>query len=93
LLNKTAWRLATSTDPALRDGPSALFFAVRAVAATSRTNANYLDTLAAAYAECGQFTNAVSVQREAIGLLKTDQEKQGYETRLKLYQSGSPVRE
>jgi len=67
-------------------------FALRAVEATSRTNAMYLDTLAAAYAEVGQFTNAVRVQKEAIALLEDPKEKEDYESRLRLYQAGSPVR-
>ena len=68
-LNNLAWEMATSADANMRDGQRALGCAERAVAVTGRTNAMYLDTLAAAYAETGQFTNAVSVQQEAIALL------------------------
>ena len=39
----------------LRDGRDAVLFAEKAARATDRKNAEYLDTLAAAYAEAGRF--------------------------------------
>ena len=45
-------------------------YAEKAVAATNRKDHAILDTLAAAYAEAGQFTNAISTQKEAIGLVQ-----------------------
>jgi len=54
-----------------------------------------LDTLAAAYAELGQFDRAVEVQREAIALLDPEQtnKEKGYESRLRGYESGIPLHE
>jgi serine/threonine-protein kinase len=52
-----------------------------------------MDTLAAAYAEAGQFTNAVRVQQEAIALLQNEPEKKDYASRLKLYENNSPYRD
>lgn len=93
-LNGLAWTLATAADPEKRDGSNAVVYAEKAVALTSRTNAPFLDTLAAAYAELGQFDKAVAVQREAIGLLKEEQVKEGsYRERLSLYESSMPYRE
>jgi len=91
--NEIAWLLATYPDPEVRDGRSAVTYAEKAVAATSRANASYLDTLAAAYAEAGDFAKAVTVQKEAMALLRTEKEIQDYASRLKLYESGSPYRE
>ena len=87
-----AWTLATDPDPKLRDGRTALNFADKAVAATNRKDPVILDTLAAAYAELGQFTNAVRCEREAIALLIDDQLKNRFASRLKLYESNSPYR-
>ena len=91
--NDMAWALATSTNSALRDGPAAINLAQKAVAATRRTNANFVDTLAAAYAETGDFEKAVSVEKEAIGLLTNKVEIDDYTVRLNLYQTSTPYRE
>jgi WD40 repeat protein len=91
--NDRAWSLATAPDSRARDGQTAVQLAEKAVAATQRKDPMILDTLAAAYAETGQFTNAVAVQREAIALLATDTEKADYGSRLKLYESNIPYRD
>jgi hypothetical protein len=92
-LNNLAWALATSENPAVRDGSNAVFFAKRAVAATYRKNPNSLDTLAAAYAEAGKFERAVGAEEEAIALVRTEEEmKTAFISRLKLYQAKVPYR-
>jgi serine/threonine protein kinase/Flp pilus assembly protein TadD len=91
-LNELAWFLATCPDSNSRDGTNALTFAEKAVAATKRKNPAYLDTLAAAFAEAGQFAKAISTQQEAIALLQNEQQKKDYASRLKLYESGIPYR-
>ena len=88
--NAYAWFLATCDNSSVRNGQIAITFAEKAVAATGRTNAVYLDTLAAACAENGQFEKAVGVQKESIALLQTDKEKKdGF--RLSLYEQISPT--
>ncbi len=89
--NNLAWFLATCANPTVRNGERALRLAQEATAATSHTNAVVLDTLAAAYAETGDFAKAISAQREAIALLGSERNRD-YESRLQLYQSGSPYR-
>jgi len=84
--NALAWILATSEDSAIRDGANAMVFAEKAVAATNRKTPAELDTLAAAYAEAGQFKKAVSTEKEAIALLQTEAEQNDYRTRLKLFE-------
>jgi TPR repeat protein len=91
-LNSLAWILATSEDSAIRDGSNAVVFAEKAVAATNRKSPNDLDTLAAAYAEAGQFEKAVSTEQEAMALLQTEAQKNDYGTRLKLFESKVPYR-
>jgi tetratricopeptide (TPR) repeat protein len=89
--NNLAWLLATCANPTVRNGESALRLAQEAAAATSRTNAVVLDTLAAAYAETGDFAKAVAAQREAIAV-SGNETNRDYESRLRLYQSGAPYR-
>jgi hypothetical protein len=89
-LNELAWLLATNPDPEMHDGPSAVSLAERAAALTERKQAYILDTLAAAYAEAGQYTNAVCVQQEAIALLQNEEQKKDYTLRLRLYESATP---
>ena len=91
--NNLAWLLATFRDAGLRDGARALVHAQLAVEA--QPSATHLDTLAAAYAETGQFDRAVETQREALAaLLAADaDERAGLERRLKAYKRAQPWRE
>ncbi len=61
---KLARFLATCPDPAFRDGPRAVALAERA-ADLSDSHPKVLDTLAAAYAENGDFAKAVSTAHQA----------------------------
>ncbi|NIS52951.1 MAG: protein kinase [Phycisphaerae bacterium] len=93
--NYTAWLLATSPSAECRDGAKAVEIATKACELTNWKNANFIDTLAAAYAEAGEFDEAVKWQNEAIKLLSPEVEgpPPNMEKRLKLYQSGQPYRE
>jgi len=94
--NSLAWQFATCPDPQARDGASAIAAAEKAVADTKKTNAKYpiyADTLAAAYAEAGNFEKAVAVEKEAIALLTDTKAIADYTTRLRLYETNTPYRE
>jgi tetratricopeptide (TPR) repeat protein len=70
-LNNVVWIQATADDPALRDGAEAVRHAERAVDLTERLVPEYLDTLAAAYAEAGRWAEAVAAADEAVALAQT----------------------
>ena len=89
-LNELARFLAVCSDSKLRDGPAAVAFAKRAVAATKPANPSYLDTLAAAYAETGEFDQAISAEQQAIALLKEGPASRGFALRLELYKARKP---
>ena len=91
-MNDLAWIQATSEAAEIRNGTNAVLLAEEAVAATQRKTPGFLDTLAAAYAETQHFDQAVAVLQEAIGLLKNEQEKQDYESRLELYKAHKSYR-
>lgn len=89
--NYVAWILATCPDDPVRDGRRALELATRACELTGWKQAYCLDTLAAAYAECGQFAQAVEWSVRAVELTDPS-EKEDYGTRLELYRAGKPYR-
>jgi TPR repeat protein len=91
--NDYAWLLATSKFEGLRNGTLALDQAIKAV--EQESSASYLDTLAAAYAELGNFDKAIAVQREAIAAI-TDSEgeiRDDLEERLQYYERSEAWRE
>jgi WD40 repeat protein/serine/threonine protein kinase/tetratricopeptide (TPR) repeat protein len=92
-LNDVAWRLATSNDPDSRDGMLAVLLAGRAVELTNRKDPMVLDTLAAAYAESGQFEKAVAAEKGAVALLSDENQKREFISRLRLYESNTPYHE
>jgi tetratricopeptide (TPR) repeat protein len=67
-LNNLAWILATCPDAGVRDGAEAVKLAQAACQLTGNQDAITLGTLGAAYAEAGQFTNAVAAAEQAIAL-------------------------
>lgn len=85
--NNLAWLLATCDDPRHRDGASAVTLAQRASELTLHRYHGILDTLAAAFAEAGDFTNAVKAQEKAVRV--SPQHSRGeYEFNLNRYRSG-----
>jgi tetratricopeptide (TPR) repeat protein len=66
MLDELAWLLATYPDSKSRDGTEAVRLAERACDLTERRIPALLDTLAAAYAETGDFPRAIRVAEEAL---------------------------
>jgi eukaryotic-like serine/threonine-protein kinase len=91
--NGYAWFLATSHHPGVRDGAAAVTQAKRAVAASERKDPYFLDTLGAAYAEAGEFVKAVGAIKEAMALVPNGELKQGFLSRIRLYESHTPYRD
>ncbi len=88
-----AWLQVACPVAGLRDKDQAVANATRACELTNWGDHRCLATLAAVYAQVGDFAVAVSWQRKAIELL-TGEEKScwrgDYESRLSLYASGEP---
>ena len=89
--NYLAWIYATSLQASRRNGKEAVALAGRACELTGFQNPDFLDTLAAAYAEAGDFAQAVSCQEKAISLGK-DKDLPAMRVRLRRYQSGQAYR-
>ncbi len=65
-LNNLAWILATSADPAVRNGSRAVQLAKHACELTQFRQDALIGTLAAAYGEAGRFDEAIATARMAI---------------------------
>ena len=64
-LNNLAWLLAAGPDDSLRDGTRAVELALKLNRVTQQNNPFYIRTLAAAYAEAGQFEKAIETAQRA----------------------------
>lgn len=67
--NLAAWILATSPDPAVRDGNAALAL-VAPIAKSESGDPAVASTLAAAYAETGRFEEAIAAAERALALVR-----------------------
>ena len=89
-----AWILATSWQSDLRDGAEALRLA--RLACNGASNANYYTTLAAAYAEAGQFGEATAAGQKALQLAQAAGDQPAVtriKSHLKLYEAAQPYHE
>ena len=93
-LNSLGWLRATSPVPMLRNGKKAIEMATKACALTDWKKSAYIDTLAAAYAEAGDFAQAAKYESWAISMTDISVEaRAGAQKRLALYKKGKPYRE
>jgi tetratricopeptide (TPR) repeat protein len=93
-LNASAWLLATCADASVRDGRAAVEAAKKACELAAWKNHSYVDTLAAACAEAGDFEQAVKYAKQAIEMAKSeDQDQAVLQRRLTLYEERLPYHE
>jgi len=93
-LNNLAWFLAVYPDGKFRDGLSAVGLAEKACRLSDWRNQRFVDTLAAAYAETGDFTDALKYEKQALRMDgASDKEDKAEQSRLELYQRHQPYRE
>jgi tetratricopeptide (TPR) repeat protein len=91
--NNLAWLLATSGQASLRNGDKAVQLARRANELAGGTNPVVLGTLAAAFAEAGQFGDARRSAQEAIALARAagrPEMVRQLNDELQLYEAGRP---
>jgi protein O-mannosyl-transferase len=94
-LTNLAWVLATSRDASLRNGPRAVELAKQADRLVRGTNNLVLRALAAAYAENGEFANAIRIASTAVQLARMhgeDSLAKDLDQQIALYQLGMPYR-
>lgn len=92
--NLLAWIESTCPDSSVRDGKDAISAATKACELTEWKEASWIDTLAAACAESGDFQRAIQLEEQALqtGKLPESEEK-AMQERLALYKRAQPYRE
>jgi tetratricopeptide (TPR) repeat protein len=96
IFNNLAWLEATNPDASMRDGPQAVGHALRAIQLSGNRSANFLGTLAAAYAEEGDYDLAAATQDQAIHAAQAAGQSSVIQTltaTAALYRSARPYRE
>jgi tetratricopeptide (TPR) repeat protein len=94
VLNNLAWLLATSPDDSIRDGKRAIELARKACEETTWKQPHIVSTLAAGYAESGDFDEARKYSKQAVDSDASSPEvKKQLEGELASYMAGKPWRE
>lgn len=83
--NNMAWLLATCDDPHFRDGARAVKLARKACDLSEWKIPEYISTLAAAWAQNGNFAEAVKWERKAISATTDEALRRKMQQSLKLY--------
>ena len=98
--NNLAWILSAHPDGRLRSGEEALALAERLCQVSRFKEPRFLDTLAVAYAENGQFEKATEAAQKALDIYRQARRgdraggaEQGIRQRLTLFEQGQPYRE
>ncbi len=94
--NNMAWVLATSSDPSIRNGAMAVSLAAQAVEISGGKNAIFFRTLAASYAECGRFADAIAAAEKGwkIAISRGDSHlAMTLERDIALYRANTPLQQ
>ena len=85
---------ATCSDASVRNGKEAVAAASKACELTGWSNWQFVDTLAAACAEAGDFKRAVELQEQALRTgAPIRSEQKAMQERVTLYKQSQPFRE
>jgi protein O-mannosyl-transferase len=90
-----AWVLATSNDPSIRDGAKAVELAREAISLSAGRDPLFFRTLAAAYAETGRFSDAITVVQQAVAIARAQGKSSLadlFEKDVSLYRDQLPLR-
>jgi tetratricopeptide (TPR) repeat protein len=89
-----AWFLATCPEERFRNGTEAVSLAKKACEIWHWENSEFIDNLAAAYAEAGNFDQATKYEQQSLNDRSlAAKEREEREKRLQLYQQRKPFRE
>lgn len=95
-LNNLAWLLSAGPNDSVRNGSTAVELALRLNRVSNNSNPSFIRTLAAAYAEAGQFDKAVETAQTAAGLAHAQGQHglaRNIESEIDLYRRHEPFRD
>lgn len=91
--NGRAWIRATAPDSKFRDGNLAIEDATKACELTEWKQYPDINTLAAAFAEAGDFERAIEYLEKSRVLTKVRSQQDSYRTMIELFRAGKPYRD
>jgi len=96
--NAMAWFKAACLDASFRNGKEAVELSTKACELNHWKSPRYIDTLAAAYADCADFSQAIKYETQAINMKDTAQtlsqkDRKELERHLQLFKDHKPVRD
>ena len=92
-LNLLAWLRATCPDAKMRNGEEAVELAIKACELSNWKDWGIIDTLAAAYAEAGNFEQAIKYQTQVMQMINSSGDDSRIKDRLALYEQHKAYRE
>jgi TonB family protein len=92
--NSLAWFLATSPEQSVRNGTEAVSAATKACDISRWKESDHIDTLAVAYAEVGDFDQAIKFERQSLADASlSPKQREEREKHLSLFQQRKPFRD
>jgi tetratricopeptide (TPR) repeat protein len=93
VLNMSAWWRAVAPESRYRNARLAIAQARQSCSLTSYNDPEFIDTLAAAYAESGDFDAAIRTEEKALSLIRSPEDRKVVQKHMTAFKQHRPWRE